>query len=123
MINVKTKVSVADNSGAVYAECIKILGSHKNYAPIGKKVVVAIKKIRIRKKGKLKKKEICKGIVVRSSVRTKRRTGLLYAFSTNAIVLVDQRNNPIGHRVKGLVPQELRLKKHMRIVSLANGVF
>lgn len=120
MICVLTRLFVVDNSGALYAQCIKILGSCATYARIGDRIVVAIKKARPSKK--VKTHDVRIGIVVRTGRKTVRRTGVGISFYTNAVVLVDQRRNPVGTRVVGTVGQELRICKQMRIIVIAQNV-
>lgn len=120
MICVQTYLFVTDNSGALYAQCIKILGNVGHFAHLGDKVVVSIKRAKPTKK--IKEHEVRIGIVVRSKRITIRRTGMCISFFTNAIVLVDARTNPVGTRIFGTVAQELRQRKQMKLLIIAQSV-
>jgi large subunit ribosomal protein L14 len=122
MISMKTKLSVADNSGALIAECIKVLRKKKNIGIVGDVIIVAIKKAYFKKK--VKKHDVHRAIIVRTKKKVLRKhTGISLSFSKNAAVIVDKKNNPIGNRVKGSVCKELRERKFMKILSLASTIF
>lgn len=125
MIQIGTKVRVSDNSGARYASCIKILsGSKSQYAKIGDKLVVSITMLRAKRRAqsKVQKGKISYGILVRSK-KTKRSSKNTFAsYLENAIVLITQQGKPIGSRVIGSVPRQLRYTKFMRIATLATGI-
>lgn len=119
MIYVETKLNVADNSGAIKAQCIKVL-NNKNFAKIGDEIVVSIKKARPNKK--VKKGEVHRALVVRTSKELSRKDGSSIRFKTNDIVLIDKEHQPIGNRIFGPVTYELREKNYLKIISLATSV-
>ena len=121
MIQVQTELEVADNTGAKRIECIKVLGgSKRRYASIGDVIVVSIKDAM--PKGKVKKCDVHKAVVVRTRQQISRDDGSSIKFDNNAAVLIAANNEPIGTRIFGPVTRELRLKKHMKIISLAPEV-
>ena len=121
MIQEFTVLSVADNSGAKRAMCFRILGgSRKRYASIGDIIVVAIKEAI--PGGTVKKSEVCKAVVVRTTKQLKRKDGSTISFSDNAAVIINEQNEPRGTRIFGPVARELREKQFMKIVSLAPEV-
>lgn len=121
MIQMQTRLDVADNSGAREVQCIKVLGgSHRNTAGIGDVIVVSIKSAIPR--GKVKKGDVHRAVIVRTKFVTKRQDGSAIRFDGNAAVLVSKQNEPIGTRIFGPVARELRAKKFMKIVSLAPEV-
>ena len=121
MILVETILDVADNSGAKSVKCIKILGGTRaRTAKIGDMIVVAIQEAM--PKGKVKKGDIHRGVVVRTKKEFKRKDGSTVKFDTNAIVLVNKDKEPVGTRIFGPVTRELRGKGYMKIVSLAPEV-
>ncbi len=121
MIQMQTNLDVADNSGAKRVQCIKVLGGAKRrYASVGDIVVVSVKEAIPR--GRVKKGEIVKAVVVRTSKDIQRADGSTIRFDRNAAVLVDAQLEPIGTRIFGPVTRELRAKKHMKIISLAPEV-
>ncbi|MFZ2587382.1 MAG: 50S ribosomal protein L14 [Alphaproteobacteria bacterium] len=120
MIQQETRLQVADNSGAQEVMCIKVLGgSHRRYAAVGDIIVVSIKKAL--PKGKVKKGAVHKAVVVRTAKEVRRADGTAIRFDTNAAVLIDAKGEPIGTRIFGPVPRELRAD-YMKIVSLAPEV-
>lgn len=121
MIQMQTNLDVADNSGARRVQCIKILGgSKRKYASIGDTIVVSVKEAIPR--GRVKKGQIMRAIVVRTANGVRRTDGSLIRFDRNAAVLVNQQGEPIGTRIFGPVTRELRSKNLMKIVSLAPEV-
>ena len=121
MIQVHTEMEVADNTGAKRIECIKVLGcSKRRYASIGDIIVVSIKDAM--PKGKVKKGDVHKAVVVRTRKQIYRIDGSSIKFDTNAAVLIAANNEPIGTRIFGPVTRELRAKNHMKIISLAPEV-
>jgi large subunit ribosomal protein L14 len=121
MIQMQTNLDVADNSGAKRVMCIKVLGgSKRRYATVGDVIIVSIKEAMPR--GRVKKGDVKKAVVVRVSKDIKRRDGSVIRFDTNAAVLVNNDGNPIGTRIFGPVPRELRAKNHSKIISLAPEV-
>ena len=121
MIQMQTNLDVADNSGARRVMCIKVLGgSKRKYAHVGDTIVVSVKEAIPR--GRVKKGEVMKAVVVRTAKDIRRPDGSVIRFDKNAAVLVDNKKEPIGTRIFGPVPRELRAKNHMKIISLAPEV-
>jgi len=121
MIQMQTNLDVADNSGARRVQCIKVLGgSKRRYASIGDVIVVSVKEAA--PKGRVKKGEVKRAVVVRTSQAIKRKDGSVIRFDKNAAVIVNNQSEPIGTRIFGPVPRELRAKNHMKIISLAPEV-
>ncbi len=121
MIQVETNLEVADNSGARRIQCIKVLGgSKRRYASVGDVIVVTVKEAIPR--GRVKKGEIVKAVVVRTAKDIHRQDGSTIRFDANAAVLISPQGEPIGTRIFGPVTRELRAKKYMKIVSLAPEV-
>ena len=121
MIQMQSNLQVADNSGARRVQCIKVLGGAKRrYARIGDIIVVSVKEAIPR--GKVKKGEVRKAVVVRTAKDIQRADGSVIRFDGNAAVLITNNNEPVGTRIFGPVPRELRAKKHMKIISLAPEV-
>ncbi len=121
MIQMQTNLDVADNSGARRVQCIKVLGgSKRKYASIGDIIVVSVKEAIPR--GRVKKGQVMRAIVVRTANGVRRQDGSLIRFDRNAAVLVNQQGEPIGTRIFGPVTRELRTKNLMKIVSLAPEV-
>jgi large subunit ribosomal protein L14 len=117
----QTELQVADNSGARRIECIKVLGgSKRRYAHIGDLIKVTVKEAMPR--GKVKKGDVLKAVVVRTRHGVRRPDGSLIRFGGNAAVLLNNLNQPIGTRIFGPVTRELRGEQFMRIVSLAPEV-
>ena len=121
MIQMQTNLDVADNSGARRVMCIKVLGgSHRKYASVGDVIVVSVKDAIPR--GRVKKGEIHKAVIVRTAAPIRRDDGSIIRFDRNAAVLINKQGEPIGTRIFGPVPRELRSKNHMKIISLAPEV-
>jgi len=121
MIQVQTELQVADNTGARIIECIRVLGgSRRRYATIGDIIVVSIKDAI--PKGKVKKGDVHKAVIVRTRKELKRLDGSSIKFDANAAVLVQPNGEPIGTRIFGPVTRELRSKNFMKIISLAPEV-
>lgn len=121
MIQIKTKLDVADNSGARVVECIKVLGGSKiRTAGVGDIIVVSVKEAIPR--GKVKKGTVYRAVVVRTKKDVKRADGSAIRFDKNAAVLLNKEHEPIGTRIFGPVVRELRAKKFMKIISLAPEV-
>ena len=121
MIQVETKLNVADNSGARKIQCIKVLGgSRRKYASVGDVIVVTIKEAIPR--GRVKKGEIVKAVVVRTAKDIRRPDGSAIRFDANDAVLISTQGEPIGTRIFGPVTRELRAKNYMKIISLAPEV-
>jgi len=121
MIQMQTNLDVADNSGARRVQCIKVLGgSKRKYASVGDVIVVSVKEAIPR--GKVKKGDVMRAVVVRTAKDIRRPDGSAIRFDSNAAVLVNPQGEPIGTRIFGPVTRELRGKNHMKIVSLAPEV-
>ncbi len=121
MIQMQTNLDVADNSGARRVMCIKVLGgSKRRYAEVGDVIVVSVKEAIPR--GRVKKGDVMRAVVVRVAKDIKRRDGSAIRFDHNAAVLINKQNEPIGSRIFGPVPRELRARNHMKIISLAPEV-
>ena len=121
MIQMQSSISVADNSGARNLQCIKVLGgSKKRFATIGDIIIVSIKDAI--PKGKVKKGDVYKALIVRTKKDFYRFDGSVIRFDKNAAVLLDKQEEPIGTRIFGPVTRELRSKKFMKIISLAPEV-
>ena len=121
MIQIQTELTVADNTGAKKVECIKVLGgSKRRSASIGDIIVVSIKDAIPR--AKVKKGDVYKAVIVRTSKDFKRSDGSAIRFDKNAAVILDKQEEPIATRIFGPVTRELRSKKFMKIISLAPEV-
>ena len=121
MIQTESTLDVADNSGAKKVLCIKVLGgSKRKYASVGDLIVVAIQEAA--PGGKVRKGQVARAVVVRTSKELRRRDGSYIRFDTNSAVLVTKDKEPIGTRIFGPVARELRAKQFMKIVSLAPEV-
>ena len=121
MIQMQSNLYVADNSGARRIQCIKILGgSKRRFASIGDIIIVSIKDAIPR--GKVKKGEIFKAVIVRTKKDFNRTDGTSIRFDKNAAVLLDKQEEPIATRIFGPVTRELRSKKFTKIISLAPEV-
>ena len=121
MIQMQTNLDVADNSGARRVQCIKVLGGSKRLtAGVGDVIVVSVKDAIPR--GKVKKGDIHRAVIVRTAKEIRRPDGTTIRFDRNAAVLLSPQGEPIGTRIFGPVTRELRAKKFMKIISLAPEV-
>ncbi len=121
MIQVESNLDVADNSGAKRVACIKVLGgSRRRYASVGDIIVVSVKEAMPH--SKVKKGDVMKAVVVRTTKEVGRPDGTYIKFDTNSAVLLNKQMEPIGTRIFGPVARELRAKNFMKIVSLAPEV-
>jgi large subunit ribosomal protein L14 len=121
MIQVESKLKVADNTGAKVIQCIKVLGGTKRrYAGVGDVIVISVKDAI--PGGTVKKGEVKRAVIVRTKKETRRKDGTYIRFDENAGVLINETGEPIGTRIFGPVARELRDKRFMRIVSLAPEV-
>ncbi|MEE9544934.1 MAG: 50S ribosomal protein L14 [Rhodospirillales bacterium] len=121
MIQAETNLDVADNSGARRVQCIKVLGgSKRRFASVGDVIVVSVKEAIPR--GRVKKGELVRAVVVRTAKDIHRADGSAIRFDRNAAVLINNQGEPIGTRIFGPVTRELRAKKYMKIISLAPEV-
>ena len=121
MIQQQSELDVADNSGATRVECIKVLGgSRRRYAGLGDLIVVAVKEAL--PTAKVKKGEVSKAVIVRTTRQYQRPDGSYIKFDSNSAVLLNAQLEPVGTRIFGPVARELRGKKFMKIISLAPEV-
>ena len=121
MIQMQSTLYVADNSGAKKIQCIKVLGgSKRRFASIGDVIVITVKDAIPR--GKVKKGEIHKAVIVRTAKEISRSDGSSIRFDKNSAVLINNTGEPLGTRIFGPVTRELRSKKYMKIISLAPEV-
>ena len=121
MIQVQTELSVADNTGAKIVECIRVLGgSRKRYASIGDSIVISVKDAI--PNGKVKKGSVHTAVVVRTKYSILRNDGSKVKFDNNAVVITDEKGEPLGTRIFGPVTRELRSKGQTKIISLAPEV-
>lgn len=121
MIQVESRLRVADNTGAKELYCIRVLGgSGRRYANVGDVIIASVKDAT--PGGVVKKGDVVKAVVVRTVKETRRKDGSYIRFDENAAVIIQDDNNPMGTRIFGPVARELREKKFMRIVSLAPEV-
>ncbi|MBI4389750.1 MAG: 50S ribosomal protein L14 [Nitrospinae bacterium] len=121
MIQLRTVLDVADNSGARQVECIKVLGgSTRRYASVGDIIVVAVREVD--PNAPIKKGDVKKAVVVRTVKEIRRTNGTYIKFDNNAAVLINEAKEPVGTRIFGPVARELRAKKFMKILSLAPEV-
>lgn len=121
MIHPETNLEVADNSGARLVQCIKVPGgSKRRFASVGDVIIVSVKEAIPR--GKVKKGDVHKAVIVRTSYPVRRKDGTSIRFDKNAAVLVNNQSELVGTRIFGPVVRELRAKKYMKIISLAPEV-
>jgi large subunit ribosomal protein L14 len=121
MIQMRTNLEVADNSGARRVQCIKVLGgSKRRYATVGDVIVVSVKDAIPR--GRVKKGDVQQAVIVRTAREIRRPDGSSIRFDRNAAVLINKQGEPIGTRIFGPVTRELRGKKFVKIISLAPEV-
>ena len=121
MIQVQSRLSIADNSGAKEIMCIKVLGgAGRRYARVGDIIVASVKQAIPR--GKVKKGDVIQAVVVRTASSIYRKDGSVIKFDRNAAVIINKQKEPIGTRVFGPIPRELRGVGMMKIISLAPEV-
>jgi large subunit ribosomal protein L14 len=121
MIQSESRLTVADNSGARIVYCIKVLGgSRRRYASVGDIIVVSVKDAI--PNAKVKKGDVHKAVVVRTSKEVRRPDGSYIRFDDNSAVLINNQREPLGTRIFGPVARELRAKRFMKIISLAPEV-
>lgn len=121
MIQMQTRLAVADNTGAKEVMCIKVLGgTRRRFAKLGDIIVCSVKTVI--PGSEIKKKSIVRAVIVRQRQPTRRGDGSYVRFDTNAVVLIDNDKNPRGTRIFGAVARELRERHFMKIVSLASEV-
>jgi large subunit ribosomal protein L14 len=121
MIQMQTDLDVCDNSGAKIARCIKVLGgTGRRTAEVGDVIVVSIQKTLAG--SNIKKGQVLRGVIVRTKYPCRRDDGSYVKFDRNAMVLIDADGNPRGTRIFGAVARELRERRYLKIISLANEV-
>ena len=120
MIQMQTRLVVADNTGAKEVMCIKVLGGGKSTASVGDIIVGSVKKAIPH--SDVKEGDVIRGVIVRTKYPVRRSDGSYVRFDSNAIVLLTPENEPRGTRIFGAIARELRQKNFMRIVSLASEV-
>ena len=121
MIQVESRLQVADNSGAKEVACIKVQGgSHRRYATVGDIIMVSVKDAMPH--AKVKKGDVMQAVIVRTAKEVRRADGSYIKFDTNAAVLLSKQGEPVGTRIFGPVARELRARNFMKIVSLAPEV-
>jgi large subunit ribosomal protein L14 len=121
MIQVESRLEVADNSGAKELLVIRVLGgTGRRYAGVGDVVICAVKKAA--SQGQIKKSEVVTAVIVRTVARIVRPDGSVLRFDENAAVIINKDGNPKGTRIFGPIPRELRERNYMKILSLAPEV-
>ena len=120
MIQMQTRLDVADNTGAKVVQCIRVLGGTRKYARVGDVIVATVKKAL--PSGDIKKGQVVKGVIVRTKYPIRRPDGSYVRFDRNAMVIIDDEGNPKGTRIFGAVARELRQRNFMKIISLASEV-
>ena len=121
MIQMQTRLKVADNSGAKEVSCIKVLGgSRRRYATVGDIIIVSVKEAA--PNSKVKKGDVARAVVVRTTKEISRPDGSYIKFDDNSAVIITEQKEPVGTRIFGPVARELRAKKFMKIISLAPEV-
>jgi len=121
MIQMQSRLAVADNTGAKEVMCIKVLGgSKRRFATIGDIIVCSVKSVI--PGSEVKKKSVVRAVIVRTKQPTRRSDGSYVRFDSNAVVIIDAEKNPRGTRIFGAVARELRERRFMKIISLANEV-
>jgi large subunit ribosomal protein L14 len=121
MIQLRSMLEVADNSGAKKLQCVTVLGgTRRRYAHVGDIIVCSVKAAM--PQSQIKKGEVVKAVVVRTKKDTQRSDGTVVRFGDNAAVIINEQKIPLGTRIFGPVPRELRDKDFMRIISLAPEV-
>jgi large subunit ribosomal protein L14 len=121
MIQMQSRLNVADNTGAKEVMCIKVLGgSRRRFAGLGDIIICSVKNVL--PGSDVKKKQVVRAVIVRTKAPTRRQDGSYVRFDSNAVVLIDNEKNPRGTRIFGAVARELRDRRFMKIVSLASEV-
>ncbi len=121
MIQMQSRLGVADNSGAKEIMCVKVLGgTHRRVAGVGDIIIASVKDAIPR--GKVKKGDVVRAVIVRTTSPIRRKDGSMIRFDSNAAVVLNKQDEPVGTRIFGPVTRELRVAKMMKIVSLAPEV-
>ena len=123
MIQQKTILKVADNSGAKAVQCLKIYNGSKRKLFLGKIIVISVKNIRnkFKETSKVKKKEVCKAVVLRTKIFESALNGFKTSFNENSVALIDKQGNPIGNRIIGPLVKKLKKKKYKKIINISSG--
>lgn len=123
MIQQETELEVADNSGARVVKCIKVLGgTRRRYAGVGDIIICSVRKVDPNTKGQVKKGEVVKCLVVRTTYYIARDDGGYLRFERNSCVLMDDKGNPRGTRIFGPIPREIKDKGYAKVASMAYEV-
>lgn len=120
MVSVSTKLQVIDNSGAIYARCIKILGFTRGIAGLGKKIIISI--VRATPTKKIKEHEVRLALLVQTKIIFNRNVGVTLQFFVNYVIILDVRGNPIATRINCTLPQEFRTKRRLKFLLLGNNI-
>lgn len=120
MIQVQSRLNVADNTGARSVQCIRVLKTKRSFARVGEIIKVTVKEAQ--PNGVVKKGDVCEAVVVRTKAPIRRKDGSVLRFDHNAAVIIDAANNPRGTRIFGPVARELREGSFMKVISLAPEV-
>ena len=124
MIQLETILTVSDNSGAKTVKCIKVLGGFKRkFAKLGNTIVVSIQTLRNKSKNtsKVKKREVYKAVIVRTKVKTTKKTGLQKNFTENSVALISKQNTPVGTRISGPITKNLKKKDFQKFINISAG--
>lgn len=122
MIQVGTRLHISDNSGAKTGECIKVFNKARgNFGKIGDIIMISVKEISKKQKSKVKKGNIYKAVIVETAKETLRKDGSSFRFQRNSAVLLSIQGSPLGTRVQGTAPYELRSKNFVKILSLSSS--
>lgn len=120
MIQVQSRLKVADNTGARSLQCIRVMKTKRDFARVGEMIKVTVKEAQ--PNGMVKKGDVCEAVIVRTAAPIRRKDGSILRFDSNAAVIVDANRNPRGTRIFGPVARELRDGNYMKLVSLAPEV-
>ena len=125
MIQPKTVLKVSDNSGATKVKCLKVLGGFKKkHAKLGEIIIVSIQQLRnkLKKNSKVKKKEIYKALIIRTKNNKNDKAGYKKKFEENSVVLLNKQENPVGTRILGPLPRNLKKKKLQKFITISAGL-
>ena len=125
MIQHQSILKVSDNSGTKKVKCIKVLGGFKKkYAKIGDIVVVSVQKLRnkLKKNSKVKKKDVYKALIIRTKKKLKKKNGFETILNENSVILINKQGNPIGTRIVGFLPKQLKKKKFQKFITISGGL-
>jgi large subunit ribosomal protein L14 len=125
MIQHQSILKVSDNSGAKEVKCIKVLGGFKKkYASVGDTIIVSVQKLRnkLKKNSKVKKKDIYKALIIRTKTKLKKKNGFETLLNENSVVLMNKQENPIGTRIIGFLPNQLKKKQFQKFITISAGL-